>query len=118
MFWQAKGGRQSFVMTQDDTTGDIVAMVVTKEITDQVCQQREQTQALQDALMQAQHANRAKTAFLSNMSHDIRTPMNAIIGFTTIAVSHIDRAERCRSTSRNAIFRSLCTIWSILSSLR
>ena len=44
--------------------------------------------------MQAQHANRAKTTFLSNMSHDIRTPMNAIIGFATIAVSHIDRKDQ------------------------
>ena len=98
--------RQSFVMTQDDTTGDIVAMVVTKEITDQVCQQREQTQALQDALMQAQHANRAKTAFLSNMSHDIRTPMNAIIGFTTIAVSHIDNKDQVRDCLQKVLSSS------------
>ncbi|MDE7250523.1 MAG: hybrid sensor histidine kinase/response regulator, partial [Lachnospiraceae bacterium] len=79
--------RQSFIMTQDKDTDDIMVMVVSKEITEQVSKQREQTQALQDALMQAQHANRAKTTFLSNMSHDIRTPMNAIIGFATIAVS-------------------------------
>ncbi|MDE6635396.1 MAG: hybrid sensor histidine kinase/response regulator, partial [Lachnospiraceae bacterium] len=86
--------RQSFIMTQDYDTGDVMVMVVTKEITEQVKKQREQTQALQDALMQAQHANAAKTTFLSNMSHDIRTPMNAIIGFTTIAVSHIDNKEQ------------------------
>ncbi|MDE5802435.1 MAG: response regulator [Lachnospiraceae bacterium] len=84
--------RQSFIMTRDgeDNTGDIMVMVVSRDITEQVRKQREQTQALQDALMQAQHANRAKTTFLSNMSHDIRTPMNAIIGFSTIAVSHIE----------------------------
>ena len=46
--------------------------------------------------MQAQHANQAKTTFLSNMSHDIRTPMNAIIGFTTIAASHVDRTDQVR----------------------
>ncbi|MDE7478808.1 MAG: response regulator, partial [Lachnospiraceae bacterium] len=86
--------RESFLMTQDDRTGDIMVMVVKKEITESVRKQREQTQALQDALMQAQHANKAKTTFLSNMSHDIRTPMNAIIGFTTIAVSHIDNKEQ------------------------
>lgn len=86
--------RQSFIMTRDDTTGDIMVMVVSKDITEVVRRQREQTQALQDALMQAQHANRAKTTFLSNMSHDIRTPMNAIIGFSTIAVSHIDNKDR------------------------
>ncbi|MDE7132798.1 MAG: response regulator, partial [Lachnospiraceae bacterium] len=86
--------RQSFVMTRDEDTGDIMVMVLTKDITEQVRKQREQTQALQDALMQAQHANRAKTTFLSNMSHDIRTPMNAIIGFSTIAVSHIDNKDQ------------------------
>ena len=42
---------------------------------------------LQDALAAAQHANRAKTTFLNNMSHDIRTPMNAIIGFTSLAAA-------------------------------
>ncbi len=86
--------RQSFVMTKDEDTGDIMVMVLTRDITEQVKEQREQTQALQDALMQAQHANRAKTTFLSNMSHDIRTPMNAIIGFATIAVSHIDNKDQ------------------------
>ncbi len=49
---------------------------------------------LQDALAAAQHANRAKTTFLNNMSHDIRTPMNAIIGFTSLAAAHIDNKEQ------------------------
>ena len=49
---------------------------------------------LQDALAVAQHANRAKTTFLNNMSHDIRTPMNAIIGFTSLAAAHIDNIEQ------------------------
>ncbi len=51
---------------------------------------------LQDALAAAQHANRAKTTFLNNMSHDIRTPMNAIIGFTSLAAAHIDNTEQVR----------------------
>ena len=49
---------------------------------------------LEEALQMAQAANRAKTTFLSNISHDIRTPMNAIIGFTGLAASHIDDRER------------------------
>jgi CheY-like chemotaxis protein len=51
---------------------------------------------LEDALAAAQHANRAKTTFLNNMSHDIRTPMNAIIGFTSLAAAHIDNTEQVR----------------------
>lgn len=49
---------------------------------------------LEDALAAAQHANKAKTTFLNNMSHDIRTPMNAIIGFTSLAATHIDHPEQ------------------------
>ena len=86
--------RQSVIMTRDDNSSDIIALIVSRDITDMVRKQREQTQALQDALAEAQHANRAKTTFLSNMSHDIRTPMNAIIGFSTIAINHIDNKRQ------------------------
>ena len=57
---------------------------------------RQVNQALSDAVAAAENANRAKSTFLSNMSHDIRTPMNAIIGFTTLAVSHLDDKERMK----------------------
>ncbi len=61
--------------------------------------ENEQTRkTLEDALNQANHANEAKNAFLSNMSHDIRTPMNAIIGYTEIAQVHIadtDKVKDC-----------------------
>ena len=51
---------------------------------------------LQVAVEKAETANRAKSTFLSNMSHDIRTPMNAIIGFTTLAISNIDDKDRVK----------------------
>lgn len=53
-------------------------------------------QALEEAVNAAQSANRAKSTFLSNMSHDIRTPMNAIIGFTTLATANIGNDEKVR----------------------
>lgn len=50
--------------------------------------------ALEDALRAAEDANRSKSSFLSNMSHDIRTPMNAIMGMTSIGLAHIDEKLR------------------------
>lgn len=81
-------------------------LFIRQNISEQVEKQHEQTQALQDALMQAQHANRAKTTFLSNMSHDIRTPMNAIIGFATIAVSHINNKDQVRDCLQKVLSSS------------
>ena len=52
--------------------------------------------AAEDALHVAESANKAKSTFLSNMSHDIRTPMNAIIGFTTLALSSITEQEKVK----------------------
>ena len=63
------------------------------DIEDQVKMEEQfqrQTAELQEALEAAQYANRAKTTFLSNMSHDIRTPMNAIIGYTNFALESAD----------------------------
>ncbi len=65
-----------------------------RDVHDIVEKQITQENALKDALAVARHANRAKTSFLNNMSHDIRTPMNAIIGFTALAESHIDNKEQ------------------------
>ena len=56
----------------------------------------ESREALAGALASAEHANRAKTTFLNNMSHDIRTPMNAIVGFTALAATHLDDPDQVR----------------------
>lgn len=56
----------------------------------------EQKRLLETALVQANSANKAKSVFLSNMSHDMRTPMNAIMGFTNLAVSRIDDREKVK----------------------
>ena len=72
-------GKKKYILVMSDRTSD-----------------RKMNQALSEAVRAAETANKAKSTFLSNMSHDIRTPMNAIIGFTTLAVSNIDDKERVR----------------------
>ncbi|MBD5145274.1 MAG: response regulator [Ruminococcus sp.] len=67
-----------------------------RNIDEMIRNEQEQKEVLAEALAQAQYANNAKTTFLNNMSHDIRTPMNAIIGFTSLAVTHIDNKEQVR----------------------
>ncbi len=57
-------------------------------------QQEQNRIVLEGALKLAKQASEAKTLFLSNMSHDIRTPMNAIVGMTTIAAKHMDDKKK------------------------
>ncbi len=65
-----------------------------RSVDEEIRNEMEKKSLLEDALMQANKASRAKSAFLSNMSHDIRTPMNAIVGFSTLALAHIDQKDR------------------------
>lgn len=68
--------------------------VVRMDVTDSVAEEVRSKQAIEQALAAAEQANRAKSDFLSNMSHDIRTPMNAVLGMTEIALDNMDsRAE-------------------------
>lgn len=73
---------------------DQLAMLLSRCIDEQRYEEEQQRQALQSALEGARAASTAKTQFLSNMSHDIRTPMNAIIGMTAIASTHVNERER------------------------
>lgn len=75
-------------------SGEHVVVVGTRNVDDIVKKEREQEAALRAAYDVAEAANKAKTDFLSNMSHDIRTPMNGIIGMTAIAAAHIDDRDR------------------------
>lgn len=68
--------------------------LVRADVTDMLAEERQRKAELEEALVQAEQANAAKTDFLSSMSHDIRTPMNAIMGMTTLAFAHLDDRER------------------------
>ena len=64
--------------------------IVRADVTEMLMSERKTKEELEHALNLAEQANQAKTAFLSSMSHDIRTPMNAIMGMTTLADAHMD----------------------------
>lgn len=58
---------------------------------------RQQMKSLEQARQTAEYANRAKSDFLSNMSHDIRTPMNGIVGMTAVALAHLDNRQQVQN---------------------
>ena len=84
------------------------------DITDEIAKERQYSQQLEKA-------NKAKSSFLFNMSHDIRTPMNAIIGFTGMAISHIDdkaKALECLDRVRVSSKHLLALINDVLDMAR
>lgn len=70
------------------------AVIGLRSVDEETRSEMEKKNLLENALMQANRASKAKSIFLSNMSHDIRTPMNAIIGFTALAITHIQEREQ------------------------
>lgn len=73
---------------------DKLAILISRRNDEQRYEEEQRRQALQSALDSARAASSAKSQFLSNMSHDIRTPMNAIVGMTAIATAHLDDRDR------------------------
>ena len=89
--------RSMIVPQKYDEKGNLsTVLLAISDVTEEKEHELEQDKILRKALVSAEHANRAKTAFLNNMSHDIRTPMNAIIGFTSLAAEHLDDREIIR----------------------
>jgi len=86
--------RVSIFMHRDKKTDHIHGLFMATDITEAKKKQERQQQALLAAYEAANHASAAKSSFLANMSHDIRTPMNGIIGMTAIAGVHLDDKER------------------------
>ncbi|MDE7220105.1 MAG: response regulator [Oscillospiraceae bacterium] len=87
--------RATAVLIRSDSSGvPLTVLYANQDVTESKQKEAREHQALLDAYQAANHANAAKSDFLSRMSHDIRTPMNGIIGMTNIAVGHINDRER------------------------
>lgn len=82
------------IHVESSTEQDTLCILLVKILDDQRTEQARQEQLLRDALAAAQSASKAKSDFLSRMSHDIRTPMNAIIGMSAIGQIKIDSKDR------------------------
>lgn len=85
----------TFIQPKD---GHRTAVIGFRNIDELIQKERSKEMALQEAFVAAEAANKAKTQFLNNMSHDIRTPMNGIIGMTAIAKSHINEPDRVKDS--------------------
>ena len=78
--------------------GEVKSVVMAiMDVDNQVRNDISQKAVVEEALVQAEHANKAKSDFLSSMSHDIRTPMNAIMGFASLAQTHIENKNEVQN---------------------
>ncbi len=101
-------GKEHWVVTDmmmgdNPYSDDLLAVLTRRNIDERKNKDKEQMRMLSDALALAENASRAKSDFLSRMSHDIRTPMNAVIGYATIAASHIDEKERVKDSLKKIL---------------
>ena len=78
-----------------DENGNIISVLIAnRDVTDEKMRELRQEDELREAKLRAECANKAKSSFLFNMSHDIRTPMNAIIGYADLASRHLKETEK------------------------
>ena len=78
-----------------DKNGNVTSVLIAnRDVTDEKMRELRQEEELREAKLKAECANKAKSAFLFNMSHDIRTPMNAIIGYADLATRHLQETEK------------------------
>ena len=86
----------SMVVPQSyDKNGNITSVLIAnRDVTDEKQRELRQEEELREAKLKAECANKAKSAFLFDMSHDIRTPMNAIIGYAELASRHLQETEK------------------------
>jgi len=86
--------RMHVIASSFQNSGEVATVVMAvMDVDEQVRKDIRQKEVVEEALVEAEEANRAKSNFLSNMSHDIRTPMNAILGFTLLAQEHVEEKE-------------------------
>ncbi len=91
------------IFTENPYNDDVLEITLSQNIDERVRKEAENKSLLQDALTLAENASKAKSDFLSRMSHDIRTPMNAVIGYATIASAHIDEKERVKDSLKKIL---------------
>ncbi|MEG1823276.1 MAG: PAS domain-containing protein [Cloacibacillus sp.] len=102
------------IVAQDRAAG--IAVISRTDVTEMISQQESQKAALLESLSIAEKANHSKSDFLSAMSHDIRTPMNAIIGMTELAVSDESNAKQVHE-SLQIIKSSSSVLLSIINDI-
>lgn len=120
-----QNGKEEYLQLRIVNIGrnDHVSQIVMgyRSVDDEIKYELEQKKMLKAALEQAKSSNIAKNTFLSNMSHDIRTPMNAIVGFAALAQKHIDEKDKVREyldmigTSSDQLLRLINDVLEISS---